>query len=145
MLFIAGAAVLLVVFYFAQTVFLSLGDQFFGEHDWVMMIVTYIAQHLIPLLANAIIFAFVFKYLHDGKVVWKRAIEGALVTSVLLYVGQLFIQYYLSNYFFAANGVVGTILVILAWVYYSSQIIFLGAKYVAVKSRISEQPIQLRD
>lgn len=145
MLFIAGAAVLLVVFYFAQTVFLSLGDQFFGEHDMLMMLVTYISQHLIPLFANAIIFAFVFKYLHDGKVVWKRAIQGAFVTSVLLYIGQLFIQYYLTHYFFAASGVVGTILVILAWVYYSSQIIFLGAKYVAVKSRFSEQPIQLRD
>ncbi len=145
MLFLAGVGVLLVVFYFAQTVFLSLGDQFFGENDWMMVIVTYIAQHLIPLLANAIIFTFVFKYLHDGKVVWKRAIQGAVVTSALLYIGQLLIQYYLSNYFFAASGVVGSILVILAWVYYSSQIIFLGAKYVAVKSRFSEQPIQLRD
>lgn len=146
MAFIAGATVLLVIFYFAETVFLSLGNDLLGEYDTLNRLFTYLAQHGIPLLANTIVFAFVFKYLHDGKVIWRRAIEGALVTGILLYVGQLIIQYYLTNYFFAASGgVVGTILVILAWVYYSSQIIFLGAKYVAVKSRMLGHPIQLRD
>lgn len=146
MLFITGTTVLLVIIYFAETIFLSLGNNLLENYDFLNKMFTYAAQHGIPLLANGIIFAFVFKYLHDGKVKWKRAIQGALVTSVLLYLGQLLIQFYLTHYFFAANGgVVGTILVILVWVYYSSQIIFLGAKYVAVKSRLSGTPIQLRD
>ncbi len=146
MLFITGTTVLLVVIYFAETVFLSLGNKFLSDYDMLNSIFTYLAQHGIPLIANAVVFTFVFKYLHDGKVAWKRAVQGAIVTSLLLYVGQLLIQFYLSNYFFASNGgVVGTILVILVWVYYSSQIIFLGAKYVAVKSRLNGQEIVLRD
>lgn len=146
MLFITGTTVLLVIIYFAETLFLSVGNDLLAEYDVLNSIFTYIAQHGIPIIANGIVFAFVFKYLHDGKVVWKRAIQGAILTSVLLYVGQLLIQYYLSNYFFAAKGgVVGTILIILVWVYYSSQIIFLGAKYVAVKSRLCGQEITLRD
>ncbi len=146
MLFITGVTVLLVIFYFAETIFLSIGNSLLENYAFLNIIFTHAAQHGIPLLANGIIFAFVFKYLHDGKVVWRRAIQGAVVTSILLYVGQLVIQYYLTNYFFAASGgVIGTILVILVWVYYSSQIIFLGAKYVAVKSRLSGDPILLRD
>lgn len=146
MLFITGTTVLLVAIYFAETVFLSLGNKFLSEYDLLNSIFTYVAQHGFPLIANGVIFAFVFKYLHDGVVVWKRAIQGAVVTSILLYVGQLLIQFYLSNYFFAAKGgVAGTVLIILVWVYYSSQIIFLGAKYVAVKSRLNGQEIVLRD
>lgn len=146
MLFITGATVLLIIFYFAETIFLSVGNDLLENHDFLNTLFTYISQHGIPLLANGIIFAFVFKYLHDGKVIWKRAVQGAIVTSILLYLGQLVIQFYLTHYFFAASGgVIGTILIILVWVYYSSQIIFLGAKYVAVKSRLNGDPIQLRD
>jgi len=145
MLFITGTTVVLVVFYFAETIFLSLGNDLLENYSFLNTVFTYLAQHIVPLIANGIIFAFVFKYLHDGVVVWKRAIEGAVVTSILLYLGQLLIQYYLSNYFFAAgSGVIGTVLVILVWVYYSSQIIFLGAKYVAVKSRLMGNPIMPR-
>lgn len=146
MLFITGATVLLVIFYFAETLFLSLGNSLLENYDFLNSVFTHLAQHGIPLIANGIIFAFVFKYLHDGRVVWRRAIQGAVVTSILLYLGQLLIQYYLTNYFFAASGgVIGTILIILVWVYYSSQIIFLGAKYVAVKSRLNGDPILSRD
>lgn len=146
MLFITGTTVLLVVFYFAETIFLSVGNDLLENYDFLNTVFTYFAQHGVPLLANAIIFAFVFKYLHDGKVLWKRAIQGAIFTSILLYLGQLVIQFYLKNYFFGASGgVIGTILIILVWVYYSSQIIFLGAKYVSVKSRLSGDPIESRD
>lgn len=146
MLFITGTTVLLVIFYFAETIFLSVGNDLLENYDFLNTVFTYIAQHGIPIIANGIIFSFVFKYLHDGRVVWKRAIQGAVVTSLLLYLGQLVIQFYLTNYFFASNGgVIGTVLIILVWVYYSSQIIFLGAKYVAVKSRLLGDPIQLRD
>jgi membrane protein len=146
MLFITGATVLLVIFYFAETIFLSLGNSLLENYDFLNSLFTHLAQHGIPLIANGIIFAFVFKYLHDGRVIWRRAVQGAVVTSILLYLGQLLIQYYLTNYFFAASGgVIGTILIILVWVYYSSQIIFLGAKYVAVKSRLNGHPISSRD
>ncbi|MDG2440935.1 MAG: YhjD/YihY/BrkB family envelope integrity protein, partial [Crocinitomicaceae bacterium] len=105
-----------------------------------------LARHGVPILANVIIFSFIFKYLHDGKVKWRRAIEGALLTSLFLYIGQLIIKFYLLNYFFGASGgVAGTMLVILVWVYYSSQIIFLGAKFINVKSRLLGEPVEVRD
>jgi membrane protein len=87
----------------------------------------------------------VFKYVHDGIVKWRLAFRGALLTGTLLYLGQLLIKYYLFNYFFAANGgIAGTFFIILAWVYYSSQIIFYGAKFTAVYAKLIGQPIQFK-
>lgn len=146
MAFIAGVTVIIVVFYFAETVFLSIGDDLFTDDSIANAIFSWLAHYGIPIITNLLIFSFIFKYLNDGKVKWRRAIEGALLTSVFLFLGQLLIKYYLINYFFAANGgVAGTILIILVWVYYSSQIIFLGAKFIAVKSQFLGEEILVRD
>ena len=146
MVFIAAATVIIVVFYFAETVFLSFGNDLFENHSFFNRVFSGLANYGIPILTNLLIFSFVFKYLNDGKVKWPRAIEGAFLTSIFLFLGQLLIKYYLINYFFASDaGVAGTILIILVWVYYSSQIIFLGAKFIAVKSRFVGEEIRIRD
>ncbi len=146
MSFIVGFTVLAVVIYFAETVFLSIGHDFFRDAELVNWVFSSFAQHGIPVLTNLIVFSFIFKYLHDGKVVWKMAIIGGVLTSLLLYFGQLALKYYLTNYFFAANGgVAGAMLLILVWVYYSSQIIFLGAEFISVLSEFKGVPIKFRD
>lgn len=146
MSFIVGFTVLFVIIYFAETLFLSIGNDFFKEVEMVSWIFSSFAQHGIPILTNIIVFSFIFKYLHDGVVQWKMAIRGGILTSILLYGGQLILKYYLTHFFFAANGgVAGAMLIILVWVYYSSQIIFLGAKFIAVISEIKGVPIKFRD
>ena len=75
----------------------------------------------------------------------KLAAAGALITASLLYIGQLLIKYYLTHYFFARDtGIAGTLLVLLTWVYYTSQIIFFGAKFIAVYAKISGKPIKVK-
>jgi membrane protein len=143
-LMLTVVAVVIIVFYFIETAFVSFGSSLLG--DYMSVFVIEMIQHSISLLSNTIIFLFVFKYLHDGKVDWTIAFRGSLFTAILLYVGQLFIKYYLTNYFFAAGGgVAGTILVILVWMFYSSQIIFLGAKITMVYARMIGHPIRSRN
>jgi len=80
--------------------------------------------------------------LHDGKVKWKLAFGGSMFTAILLYLGQLLINYYLTNFFFAANsGIAGTLLAILTWIFYTSQIIFLGATFTASYAKFVGKPI----
>src|SRR5690606_14747795 len=108
-------------------------------------IYTYILGHAMAIFTNFIIFSCIFKFVHDGKVHWRLAMAGALVTALLLYGGQLLIKYYLSNFFFASRGgFAGTFFIILAWVYYSAQIIFLGAKFTAVYAKMVDHPIRLK-
>jgi membrane protein len=136
---------LIVSLYFAQTVVISFGHHMFDQKEWLSLLFFNIAKHGFSLLSNLIIFSIVFKYVHDGVVSWKLAIGGALVTSILLYLGQLLIKYYLFHFFFAASGgLAGTLFIILAWVYYSSQIIFFGAKFTAAYAKYMGRPIQFK-
>jgi len=137
--------VVVIVIYFAQTVLLSFGSYLLGDATTISTIYSFLFEHGLSILSNVIIFSFIFKYLSDGIVIWKVAINGAVLTAFLLYFGQLLIKYYLGNYFFAADGgIAGSLLVILAWMYYSSQIIFFGARFTAVYALKIDRPITAR-
>jgi membrane protein len=45
----------------------------------------------------------------------------------------------------ANGGFAGSLFIILAWVYYSSQIIFFGAKFTAVYAKRIGKPIQFQE
>lgn len=146
MAFVIGFAVLIIVIYFAETIFLSIGENYLEEKQMMHWFLSAITRHGLPILTNLIIFAFVFKYLHDGVVRWGIAMRGATATSIMLYVGQLLIKYYLLNYFFASGaGVAGTFLVLIVWVYYSAFILFFGVKMTATYAKLIGEPIQFRD
>lgn len=129
--------------YFAQSVLISIGARLLSNGSKVQDILFSLLEHFSIITINFLAFTFVFKFLHDGRVKWKLAMTGAVFTAVLLYFGQLVINYYLANYFFAKNsGVAGTLLAVLTWIFYTSQIIFLGAKYMSVYARMTGTPIQ---
>lgn len=134
--------IVVVVTYFGETIILSISRDFFGDLNSVEAFLLSGLRHVLAIGTNILLFSVIFKYLHDGKVHWKLAFAGAIVTAILLYTGQLLIHFYLSNYFFGSSvGVPGTLLVILAWMYYSSQIIFLGAKFTKVYAMKVGRPI----
>ena len=78
----------------------------------------------------ATLFAFMFKYLPDGKVKWKDAITGAVFTSIFFILGKAGIGYYLVYSHMAS--IYGSLLVLLLWIYYSSIIIYFGATFTKV-------------
>src|SRR5690554_2300078 len=134
--------VIILVIYFAQSVLISIGARLLSNGSVVQDILYSFLEHVSIITINFLAFTFVFKFLHDGVVRWKLAMTGAIFTAILLYFGQLIINYYLANYFFAKNsGLAGTLLAILAWIFYTSQIIFLGAKYMSVYARMTGTPI----
>lgn len=127
---------IIIIIYIAQTVLMSLSSQVF-ENESINWFFRNGMAHIFSLASNLLIFMLMFKYVHDGKVRWKVAFYGGLVTSVLVYVGQLLIKFYIGNMVFASGmGVVGSILILLTWIFYTSQIIFLGAKFVKVYSNM---------
>ncbi|GAB5418646.1 MAG: hypothetical protein Crog4KO_04030 [Crocinitomicaceae bacterium] len=146
MLVIAAMTSLVIALYFAETLVLSLEERYFSDNEFISWLFSGFAHHIMPIMVNLVVFSFIFKYLHDGIVAWKVAITGGVVTGIFLYLGQLLIKYYLANFFFAAEGgVAGTFLVILVWVYYSSQILFLGAKFSFVYAKFIGRPILTKD
>ena len=131
---------------FAQSILINFGDKIFGGSDAIYGLFLNTLTHGLSILSSVVIFLFIFKFLHDGVVQWKLALAGALVTSILLYFGQLLIKYYLGNLFFAKDaGIAGTILILLVWMYYSSQIIFFGAKFTAVYGKMVGKTIHAKE
>jgi membrane protein len=129
-------ALIIILFYFTQMFAFSILEHWIKTKNGFVNFSFSILEYGISILSNLLIFIVVFKYIHDGTVPWKIAFNGAFVTSIFLFVSQLIIKYYLINYFFLGNlGIVGSLFIILAWVNYSAQIVFFGAKYTAVLAK----------
>ncbi len=129
-------ALIIILFYFTQTFVFSILEHWIKTKDGFVDFSFSILQYFISIASNIFIFVIVFKYIHDGSLPWRIAINGAIVTSIFLFLSQLLIKYYLVNYFFLGNlGIVGSFFIILAWVNYSAQIVFFGAKYTAVVAK----------
>lgn len=139
---IAGFTLLFILIYFAQLFAVSIGDRMFGDAKVVHWLLSTFARHGLSIISNLVIFSFIFRYVHDGIVRWRLAIVGAIVTSLMLYLSQLGIKYYLVNFFFASDGgIAGSLLVIMLWVFYSSLVIFFGARFTAVYAQKKGEPI----
>ncbi|MBE9078512.1 YihY/virulence factor BrkB family protein [Romeria aff. gracilis LEGE 07310] len=83
-----------------------------------------------------LLFALLFKYVPDVKIAWSDVWIGSLVTSVLFTIGKFALGAYLGNSGFgSAYGAAGSFILILAWVYYSAQILFFGAELTQVYAR----------
>ncbi len=131
--FLAIFAFIIILLYFLQGfIFYAFTNYLHYKNGFIDFTLEFF-QHLISIFSNILIFTIVFKYIHDGFVPLKLAIKGAIVTSVLLFLSQLLIKYYLHNYFFLGDmGIAGSLFIFLAWVHYSAQIVFFGAKFTAV-------------
>jgi membrane protein len=85
---------------------------------------------------TTLLFAAMFKILPDVKIAWKDVWLGAAATAALFALGKIAIGLYLGrSSFTSAYGAAGSLLVLLAWVYYSAQIFFFGAEFTWVYTK----------
>lgn len=84
----------------------------------------------VSLLVISALFGLIFKVLPDIELTWRDVIPGAVLTAVLFAVGRSAIAFYLGTSAVASTyGAAGSLVVMLLWLYYSSQILFLGAEF----------------
>ena len=90
---------------------------------------------LLAIGITTVLFAMIFKFMPSVEIEWRDVWVGALVTAVLFEFGKFAIGLYLGksgvNESFAAAG---SLVVLLAWVYYAAQIFLLGAEFTKVYS-----------
>jgi membrane protein len=88
---------------------------------------------LLSLGVIALLLAMIFKYIPDTEIAWSDVWIGAAVASLLLTIGKALIGLYLARSTVAsAYGAAGSLVIILTWVYYSAQILLLGAEVTHV-------------
>ncbi len=83
------------------------------------------------------LFCLMFKYVPDAKITWKDVWVGSVITALLFLFGKFLLGLYLSKGSLGSPyGAAGSLIVFLAWVYYSAQIILLGAEFTQVYAKI---------
>jgi membrane protein len=132
---VVGVAFLLLISMILSTV-LSAIIRYFSELLPGAAPVWHLGDFAISLCVVALLFAALFRYVPDTRVHWHDVWVGAIATAVLFDLGKFGIGFYLGHSGIASTfGAAGSVVVILAWVYYSSQIVFLGAEFTHVYAK----------
>ena len=77
-----------------------------------------------------ILFATILKSLPDVKISWRNTWLGAALSALLFNFGKFALGFYLARSSISSSyGAAGSLVIILMWVYYSSQTLFLGAEF----------------
>lgn len=88
---------------------------------------------LVSLAVTTALFALLYRVLPDVRLRWRDVTTGAFVTAVLFTIGQQLIGLYLGQSSMASSyGAAGSVMILLLWVYYSCQILLLGAEFTRV-------------
>ncbi len=95
-----------------------------------------LASSFVTFLIIAGIFAAIYKIMPDVSIEWRDVIWGSIVTSILFTIGKQVLGIYLGRASYTSTyGAAASIVVLIAWVYYSSQIFFLGAEFTRAFAR----------
>ena len=111
----------------------ALVAEWFGGMFPGMEILTQIVNFVLSLVIITLLFAMIFKFLPDAKIAWHDVWIGAFITALLFTIGKLALGLYLGKSGVESSyGAAGSLIVLLLWVYYSSQILFFGAEFTQV-------------
>jgi membrane protein len=79
---------------------------------------------------SVLLFAFIYKFMSDVKIKFRIVWPGAIFTAALFAIGKYLIGLYISQSHIANTyGAASSLIVLLLWIFYSSQIVFFGAEF----------------
>ena len=132
---VLGCGFLLLVSLVVSSAIAGAG-KFLGSVLPVPEAVLHVLNLLLGIVVITGVFAVLFKYLPDVNIEWRDVFLGAAFTSVLFSLGRFLIGIYLGKASFGSTyGAAGSLVIVLVWVYYSSQILFFGAEFTQVYAR----------
>jgi len=87
----------------------------------------------ISIALATVLFALIFKVLPDVRIAWRAVWVGALATSLLFNIGKYLIGLYLGHAAVGSSfGAAGSLVALLMWIYYSSQLLLFGAEFTQI-------------
>ena len=101
-----------------------------------------VLNFLLSVAVTSLLFGMLFKFLPDVELAWSDVAMGAFVTALLFAIGKHVIGLYLGQSGATSSyGAAGSVIVILLWVYYSSQIVLIGAEFTRVYAEGARGPV----
>jgi membrane protein len=82
---------------------------------------------------SSVLFAMIYKLLPNTRIAWRDVWVGAFTTALLFEAGKFLIGLYLGKSSMTETfAAAGSLVVLIAWVYYAAQIFLLGAEFTKV-------------
>jgi membrane protein len=129
---LAGIGFLLLVSLVIEAVIK--GFSHYLQNIWPGVLTIIIPIYLtFDLVVITAVFAMIFKVLPNARIRWRDVWIGALMTALLFLIGKWALGIYLgSGTAASAYGAASSLITMLLWVYYSSQILLFGAEFTQV-------------
>jgi len=129
---VLGIGFLLIVSLAASAAVSALG-KFWAPLFGAWALIAELINLLVSFALVTVTFAMIYKVIPRVRIGWRDVWIGAAVTALLFAIGKSLIGVYLGRSGLAsAFGATGSLILLLAWVYYSAQIFLLGAEFTKV-------------
>lgn len=103
--------------------------------DWLR--IAALANTLVSQGLVVAVFALIFKWMPRARIAWRDVLLGALVTAGLFALGRYGIGAYLQRSGVASGfGAAASVVALLVWVYFSAQILLIGAEFTWAYARV---------
>lgn len=123
-------AFILLITFTISNIIGELSKNFMVNYPEVASSLVRIIGIIINIIITTIIFTLIFKILPDAKIKSRDVCIGAMVTTILLLIGQWGISFYIEmTNVGSVYGAAAFMIVFITWIYYSSIIIYLGAEF----------------
>ncbi|NLL13220.1 MAG: YihY/virulence factor BrkB family protein [Fibrobacter sp.] len=98
---------------------------------------------LLSLGTTILAFVLIYKYLPDVRTAWEPVIVGSILSASLFFLSRLIIVLYLRfSIYSSVYNAAASLIILLIWLYYSSQILFLGAEFIYIYANLCGKPIR---
>jgi membrane protein len=133
------AIILVIGFLLLVSLVISTALAAFSDYlDWLLpglATILHIVHLILSFGLTTVLFAMIFKILPDSPVEWEEVWLGAVIAALLFTLGKYLISLYIGSSNMASTyGAAGALIIVLVWVYYSAQILLLGAEFAKAYS-----------
>jgi membrane protein len=96
----------------------------------------------VSLALLTVLFSMLFKWLPDKSLEWRDVWLGGFITALMFNVGKSAIAWYIGSQGLESTyGAAASVVVLLIWVYYSSQILLFGAEITQAYANHRRSPL----
>jgi membrane protein len=127
---------LLITFSLAANIAIQTVEKFASGYFPMPAVVFETTNFGATVLATTFLFSLIYTALPGRRVPWTDVVVGSIVTAVLFAMGRFLMELYFGHAGVGSlYGAAGSLIVLLVWVYYSSQIFLFGAEFTHVYSQ----------
>jgi membrane protein len=92
--------------------------------------VLHVINFVVSLTVIALLFTMLYRFVPDARIEWRDVRVGGIATALLFTLGKFALGLYLGRSDpGSAFGAAGALALLLVWIYYSANILFLGAEF----------------